>query len=87
MYRASLAGELNIAAVVRRRNSVLHEWLILGVTDGAAVTAAVSYLAVFLRVPASDLVANFNYFKNVTPNALTSTGCATRLLCGRACFY
>ncbi|KAI9429593.1 voltage gated chloride channel-domain-containing protein [Lactarius indigo] len=52
----SLLTKLNIAAAVYRRNSVLHEWPILEVTGVAAVTAAVSYLVVFLRVPASDLV-------------------------------
>ncbi|KAI9433558.1 Cl-channel protein [Lactarius indigo] len=68
----SLLTKLNIAAAVYRRNSVLHEWPILEVTGVAAVTAAVSYLVVFLRVPASDLVANL--FQECDPQRIDFHG-------------
>jgi chloride channel 3/4/5 len=39
----------NVAIAVYRRNSQLHDWPILEVVGAAAVTAALSYLIVFLR--------------------------------------
>ncbi|TFK51880.1 hypothetical protein OE88DRAFT_1658562 [Heliocybe sulcata] len=54
----SLLIKLNVAAAVYRRNSVLHEWPVLEVIGVSAITAAVSYLVVFLRVQSSELVAN-----------------------------
>ncbi|KAH9964748.1 Cl-channel protein [Russula compacta] len=64
--------KLNIAAAVYRRNSILHEWPVLEVTGAAAVTAAVSYLVVFLRVPSSDLVANL--FQECDPQRIDFHG-------------
>ncbi|KAI0079343.1 Cl-channel protein [Panus rudis PR-1116 ss-1] len=54
----SLLIKLNAAAAVYRRNSILHEWPKLEVIAFTAITAAVSYLVVFLRVQSSELVAN-----------------------------
>lgn len=68
----SLLIKLNIAAAVYRRNSILHEWPILEVTGAAAITAAVSYLIVFLRVPSSDLVANL--FQECDPQRIDFHG-------------
>ncbi|KAH9004455.1 Cl-channel protein [Lactarius hatsudake] len=68
----SLLTKLNIAAAVYRRNSILHEWPILEVTGVAAVTATISYLVVFLRVPASDLVANL--FQECDPQRIDFHG-------------
>ncbi|KAI0286118.1 chloride channel [Russula aff. rugulosa BPL654] len=68
----SLLIKLNIAAAVYRRNSILHEWPILEVTGAAAITAAVSYLVVFLRVPSSDLVANL--FQECDPQRIDFHG-------------
>ncbi|CAL1714208.1 unnamed protein product [Somion occarium] len=53
----SLLIRLNAAAAVYRRNSMLHDWPVLEVVGFAAITAAVSYLVVFLRVQSSELVA------------------------------
>lgn len=68
----SLLIKLNIAAAVYRRNSILHEWPVLEVTGAAAITAAVSYLIVFLRVPSSDLVANL--FQECDPQRIDFHG-------------
>ncbi|KAI0681933.1 chloride channel [Cerioporus squamosus] len=54
----SLLIKLNAAAAAYRRHSVLHEWPIVEVVGFTAITAAVSYLVVFLRVQSSELVAN-----------------------------
>ncbi|KAI0316004.1 chloride channel [Amylostereum chailletii] len=54
----SLLIKLNTAIAVYRRNSILNDWPIMEVVGAAAVTAAVSYLVVFLRVQTSELVAN-----------------------------
>ena len=54
----SLLIKLNAAAAVYRRHSQLHEYPILEVVGFTAITAAVSYLVVFLRVQSSELVAN-----------------------------
>ncbi|RDX51224.1 hypothetical protein OH76DRAFT_1378993 [Lentinus brumalis] len=54
----SLLIKLNAAVAAYRRHSVLHEWPIVEVVGFTAITAAVSYLVVFLRVQSSELVAN-----------------------------
>ncbi|KAH8075851.1 chloride channel [Cristinia sonorae] len=54
----SLLIRLNAAAAVFRRNSFIHEWPVLEVVAFSAITAAISYLVVFLRVQSSDLVSN-----------------------------
>ncbi|CDO69766.1 hypothetical protein BN946_scf184766.g11 [Trametes cinnabarina] len=54
----SLLIKLNTAAAVYRRHSVLHDWPIVEVIGFTAITAAISYLVVFLRVQSSELVAN-----------------------------
>ncbi|KAI8996437.1 chloride channel [Trametes punicea] len=54
----SLLIKLNTAAAVYRRHSVLHDWPIVEVVGFTAITAAISYLVVFLRVQSSELVAN-----------------------------
>ncbi|KAI0372598.1 hypothetical protein BV20DRAFT_33678 [Pilatotrama ljubarskyi] len=54
----SLLIKLNTAVAVYRQQSTLHEWPILEVVGFTAITAAVSYLVVFLRVQSSELVAN-----------------------------
>ncbi|KAI9510532.1 Cl-channel protein [Russula earlei] len=64
--------KLNIAAAVYRRNSILHQWPILEVTGAATVTAVLSYLVVFLRVPSSDLVANL--FQECDPQRIDFHG-------------
>lgn len=53
----SLLIKLNAAAAVYRRNSFLHDVPVLEVIGFAAITAALSYLVVFLRVQSSELVA------------------------------
>ncbi|KAH9975687.1 Cl-channel protein [Lactifluus volemus] len=68
----SLLIKLNITAAVYRRNSILHEWPITEVIGAAAVTAAVSYLVVFLRVPSSELVANL--FQECDPQRIDFHG-------------
>jgi len=64
--------KLNVAAAVYRRNSILYQWPISEVIGVAAVTAAVSYLVVFLRVPSSDLVANL--FQECDPQRIDFHG-------------
>jgi len=64
--------KLNVTAAVYRRNSILHQWPILEVVGVAAVTAAMSYLVVFLRVPSSDLVANL--FQECDPQRIDFHG-------------
>ncbi|TCD69139.1 hypothetical protein EIP91_008615 [Steccherinum ochraceum] len=54
----SLLIKLNTAAAVYRRNTFIHDYPILEVIAFSAITAAISYLVVFLRVGSSDLVAN-----------------------------
>ncbi|KAI0675830.1 chloride channel [Trametes maxima] len=54
----SLLIKLNTAVAVYRRHSALYEWPIVEVVGFTAITAAVSYLVVFLRVQSSELVAN-----------------------------
>ncbi|EIW58503.1 uncharacterized protein TRAVEDRAFT_58724 [Trametes versicolor FP-101664 SS1] len=54
----SLLIKLNTAAAVYRRHSMLHEWPIVEVVGFTAITAAVSYPMVFMRVQSSELVAN-----------------------------
>ncbi|KAK7685663.1 hypothetical protein QCA50_011007 [Cerrena zonata] len=62
----SLLIKMNAAAAVYRRNSILHEWPVLEVVGFSAITAAVSYLVVFLRVQSSELVAQL--FQECDPN-------------------
>ncbi|KAL6309304.1 chloride channel [Sparassis latifolia] len=54
----SLLIKLNAAIAVYRHNSILRQWPLLEVVGISAITAAVSYLVVFLRVQSSELVAN-----------------------------
>ncbi|KZS94576.1 Cl-channel protein [Sistotremastrum niveocremeum HHB9708] len=54
----ALLIRMNVAMAVYRRNGPLYEWPLLEVIGVTAVTAAVSYLVVFLRVPTAELVAN-----------------------------
>ncbi|PCH36364.1 Cl-channel protein [Wolfiporia cocos MD-104 SS10] len=54
----SLFIKMNAAAAVYRHNSILRSWPTLEVIGFSAITAAVSYLVVFLRVQSMDLVAN-----------------------------
>ncbi|KAL1941295.1 hypothetical protein VTO73DRAFT_7507 [Trametes versicolor] len=54
----SLLIKLNTAAAVYRRHSMLHDWPIVEVVGFTAITAAVSYPMVFMRVQSSELVAN-----------------------------
>ncbi|KAF8196803.1 chloride channel [Mycena galopus ATCC 62051] len=54
----SLLIKLNVEIALYRRNSVLNDWPILEVVGVSAITAAISYLVVFSRVQASELVAN-----------------------------
>ncbi|OJT09778.1 H(+)/Cl(-) exchange transporter 3 [Trametes pubescens] len=54
----SLLIKLNTAAAVYRRHSILHDWPIVEVVAFTAITAAVSYPMVFMRVQSSELVAN-----------------------------
>ncbi|KAJ7626366.1 Cl-channel protein [Mycena polygramma] len=50
--------KLNVEVALYRRNSVLNDWPVLEVVGASAITAAISYLVVFSRVQASELVAN-----------------------------
>ncbi|KAI0352159.1 hypothetical protein OH77DRAFT_1428938 [Trametes cingulata] len=54
----SLLIKLNTAVAVYRQQTALRDWPILEVVGFTAITAAVSYLVVFLRVQSSELVAN-----------------------------
>jgi len=54
----SLLIKLNVAVALWRRNSALHDYPVLEVVCVSAITAAISYLIVFLRVQTSELVAN-----------------------------
>ncbi|KAI0339618.1 Cl-channel protein [Trametopsis cervina] len=54
----SLLIRLNAAAAMYRHNSALRAWPVLEVVGVTAITAAISYLVVFLRVQSSELVAN-----------------------------
>ncbi|KAJ7035598.1 Cl-channel protein [Mycena alexandri] len=54
----SLLIKLNVEIALYRRSSVLNEWPVLEVVGVSAITAAISYLVVFSRVQASELVAN-----------------------------
>ncbi|KDQ61345.1 hypothetical protein JAAARDRAFT_149999 [Jaapia argillacea MUCL 33604] len=50
--------KLNVAVAVYRRHSMPNDWPVLEVIGVSAITAAISYLVVFLRVQSSELVAN-----------------------------
>ncbi|KAF7317887.1 Chloride channel protein [Mycena kentingensis (nom. inval.)] len=54
----ALLIRLNVEVALYRRRSVLHEWPVVEVIGVSAITAAISYLIVFSRVQASELVAN-----------------------------
>lgn len=54
----SLLIKMNVKIAIYRRNSFLNDWPVLEVVCASAITAAISYLVVFSRVPASELVAN-----------------------------
>lgn len=91
---------LNVAIAVYRKNSVLNEMPIMEVVGATAITAAVSYLVVFLRydtvlAPVRLWVLTFiecnhqnlspTSFKNAILRVVTFMGYATRRLCGRTC--
>ncbi|KAF9462921.1 Cl-channel protein [Collybia nuda] len=50
--------KLNVEVAIYRRNSYLASWPVLEVICVSAITAGISYLIVFSRVQASELVAN-----------------------------
>ncbi|KAL0953386.1 hypothetical protein HGRIS_004625 [Hohenbuehelia grisea] len=50
--------KLNVEAATLRRHSAINDWPILEVVAASALTATISYLIVFTRVQASELVAN-----------------------------
>ncbi|KAI0831818.1 chloride channel [Trametes gibbosa] len=54
----SMLIKLNTTAAVYRRNSAVYDWPIVEVVAFTAITAAVSYPMVFLRVQSSELVSN-----------------------------
>ncbi|KAJ7460664.1 Cl-channel protein [Mycena latifolia] len=68
----SLLIKLNVEVALYRRNSVLNEWPILEVVGASAITAAISYLVVFSRVQASELVANL--FQECDPTKIDYHG-------------
>ncbi|KAJ7173729.1 Cl-channel protein [Mycena filopes] len=68
----SLLIKLNVEIALYRRNSVLNEWPVLEVVGVSAITAAISYLVVFSRVQASELVANL--FQECDPNKIDYHG-------------
>ncbi|TFK26246.1 Cl-channel protein [Coprinopsis marcescibilis] len=49
---------LNVEIAIYRRQSVVGDWPVLEVVGASAITATLSYLVVFARVPTSELVAN-----------------------------
>ncbi|KAH9832582.1 Cl-channel protein [Rhodofomes roseus] len=57
-FLGSLLIKLNARIAVYRRNSMLNDWPTIEVVSVSAITAAVCYLVVFLRVQSSELVAN-----------------------------
>ncbi|KAJ6485834.1 Cl-channel protein [Mycena sanguinolenta] len=64
--------KLNVEIALYRRNSVLNDWPILEVVGVSAITAATSYLVVFSRVQASELVANL--FQECDPTKIDYHG-------------
>ncbi|KAJ7918813.1 Cl-channel protein [Mycena leptocephala] len=68
----SLLIKLNVEVALYRRNSVLNEWPVLEVVGASAITAAISYLVVFSRVQASELVANL--FQECDPTKIDYHG-------------
>ncbi|KAF7356914.1 Chloride channel protein [Mycena venus] len=68
----SLLIKLNVEIALYRRNSVLNDWPILEVVGVSAITAAISYLVVFSRVQASELVANL--FQECDPTKIDYHG-------------
>ncbi|KAJ7623517.1 Cl-channel protein [Roridomyces roridus] len=68
----SLLIKLNVEIALYRRNSSLNDWPILEVVAVSAITAAVSYLVVFSRVQASELVANL--FQECDPTKIDYHG-------------
>ncbi|KAJ7089712.1 Cl-channel protein [Mycena belliarum] len=68
----SLLIKLNVEAALYRRNNALHEWPVLEVVGASAITAAISYLIVFSRVQASELVANL--FQECDPTKIDYHG-------------
>ncbi|KAJ6581159.1 Cl-channel protein [Mycena capillaripes] len=68
----SLLIKLNVEVALYRRNSVLNEWPVLEVLGASAITAAISYLVVFSRVQASELVANL--FQECDPTKIDYHG-------------
>lgn len=57
---------LNVEFAIFRRQSVINDWPVLEVVTASAVTAALSFIVVFARVPTSELVANL--FQDCDPN-------------------
>ncbi|KAJ6561232.1 Cl-channel protein [Mycena vulgaris] len=68
----SVLIKLNVEVALYRRNSVLAEWPVLEVVGVSAITAAISYLVVFSRVQASELVANL--FQECDPTKIDYHG-------------
>ncbi|KAJ7746724.1 Cl-channel protein [Mycena maculata] len=68
----SVLIKLNVEVALYRRNSVLNEWPVLEVVGVSAITAAISYLVVFSRVQASELVANL--FQECDPTKIDYHG-------------
>ncbi|KAH6916019.1 Cl-channel protein [Coprinopsis sp. MPI-PUGE-AT-0042] len=57
---------LNVEFAIYRRQSVINDWPVLEVVTASAITAALSFIVVFARVPTSELVANL--FQDCDPN-------------------
>ncbi|KAJ7849995.1 Cl-channel protein [Mycena olivaceomarginata] len=68
----SVLIKLNVEIALYRRNSALNEWPIVEVIGVSAITAAISYLVVFSRVQASELVANL--FQECDPTKIDYHG-------------
>ncbi|KAJ7230701.1 Cl-channel protein [Mycena pura] len=68
----SILIKLNVEAALYRRSSALNDWPVLEVIGVSAITAAISYLVVFSRVQASELVANL--FQECDPTKIDYHG-------------
>ncbi|KAF7309581.1 Chloride channel protein [Mycena indigotica] len=68
----SILIRINVKVALYRRRSVLNDWPVLEVIGVSAITAATSYLIVFSRVQASELVANL--FQECDPTKIDYHG-------------
>ncbi|KAJ7065210.1 Cl-channel protein [Mycena amicta] len=68
----SILIRLNVEIALYRRRSALQDWPVLEVVGASAITAAISYLVVFSRVQASELVANL--FQECDPTKIDYHG-------------